>query len=62
MCPDKACVGDANLEIVSLPNQDSVLSRGKNPLLAWDVWEHAYYLKYNNRRGDRLSAWWQVVD
>jgi superoxide dismutase, Fe-Mn family len=52
----------ANLEIVSLPNQDSVLSRGKSPLLACDVWEHAYYLKYNNRRGDWLSAWWQVVD
>jgi Fe-Mn family superoxide dismutase len=53
---------DANLEIVSLPNQDSVLSQGKTTLLACDVWEHAYYLKYNNRRGDWLSAWWQVVD
>lgn len=54
--------GGANLEIASLPNQDSVRSRAKSPLLGCDVWEHAYYLKYNNRRGDWLSAWWQVLD
>jgi Fe-Mn family superoxide dismutase len=57
-----AADGDANLEIVSLPNQDSALSQGKSPLLACDVWEHTYYLKYNNRRGDWLAAWWQVVN
>jgi Fe-Mn family superoxide dismutase len=49
------------LEIVSLPNQDSVLEHGTPGLLCCDVWEHAYYLKYRNRRADYLSAWWKVV-
>jgi Fe-Mn family superoxide dismutase len=49
------------LEIMSLPNQDSVLSPGLPGLLCCDVWEHAYYLKYRNRRPDYLAAWWHVV-
>jgi Fe-Mn family superoxide dismutase len=49
------------LKIVSLPNQDSVLAQGISPVLACDVWEHAYYLKYKNRRPDYLAAWWEVV-
>jgi Fe-Mn family superoxide dismutase len=49
------------LEIVSLPNQDSVLVHGTPALLCCDVWEHAYYLKYRNRRPDYLAAWWNVV-
>lgn len=49
------------LQIVSLPNQDSVLVHGTPALLFCDVWEHAYYLKYRNRRPDYLAAWWNVV-
>jgi superoxide dismutase, Fe-Mn family len=49
------------LEIMSLPNQDSPLLDGKAGLLACDVWEHSYYLKYQNRRPDYLKAWWNVV-
>ena len=49
------------LQIVSLPNQDSVLAHGTPALLCCDVWEHAYYLKYRNRRADYLAAWWKVV-
>ena len=50
------------LAVTSTPNQDSPLMDGKTPLLGIDVWEHAYYLQYQNRRPDYLAAWWDVVD
>jgi Fe-Mn family superoxide dismutase len=50
------------LKIVSTANQDSPISDGQTPLLGVDVWEHAYYLKYQNRRPDYLDAWWNTVD
>ena len=50
------------LSVMSLPNQDSPLSEGKTPLLGIDVWEHAYYLKYQNKRPDYLAAIWNVVN
>ena len=53
---------NGKLEIASQPNQDTPLHKGIEPLFGNDVWEHAYYLKYNNRRPDYLKAWWDVVD
>ncbi len=50
------------LKIQAMPNQDTPFHKGSEPLFGNDVWEHAYYLKYNNRRPDYLKAWWDVVD
>lgn len=54
--------GNGELEVLSTPNQDSPLMMGKTPILGVDVWEHAYYLKYQNARPQYLSAWWNVVN
>ncbi|MBD2848368.1 superoxide dismutase [Paenibacillus sp. IB182496] len=53
---------DGKLKVYSLPNQDSPLMEGETPILGLDVWEHAYYLKYQNKRPDYISAFWNVVN
>ena len=53
---------DGKLSIISTPNQDPPLLEGKTALLGIDVWEHAYYLKYQNKRADYLAAWWNLVN
>ena len=55
-------VKSEKLEVLNLPNQDSPLSIGKTPLLCLDVWEHAYYLKYQNRRAEYVKAFWNMVN
>ncbi|MGB1527112.1 MAG: superoxide dismutase [Miltoncostaeaceae bacterium] len=55
-------VSGGALEVMSTPNQDTPLSEGKAPILGIDVWEHAYYLEYQNKRPVYLEAWWNVVN
>jgi superoxide dismutase, Fe-Mn family len=55
-------VDGGTLAVTSTPNQDTPLSEGKTPILGIDVWEHAYYLKYQTRRPDYLAAWWNVAN
>lgn len=58
LCVDR----QGQMEVLSTPNQDSPIMLGYRPILGVDVWEHAYYLKYQNRRAEYLAAWWNVVD
>jgi superoxide dismutase, Fe-Mn family len=57
-----SCTRDGLLLVHSTPNQDSPFTEGYTPIVGIDVWEHAYYLKYQNRRSDYLQAWWNVVN
>lgn len=54
--------GSGELKILSTPNQDTPLALGLKPIAGLDVWEHAYYLKHQNRRADYVAAWWNVLD
>ncbi len=56
------CVKGSDVHVESTPNQDTPLSEGHTPILGLDVWEHAYYLNYQNKRPDYISAFWNVVD
>jgi Fe-Mn family superoxide dismutase len=58
LCKDQS----GTLSVTSTANQDSPFTDGLTPILGLDVWEHAYYLNYQNRRGDYISAWWNVVN
>ena len=55
-------INSNKLEIISTSNQNNPISEGKTPILGIDVWEHAYYLKYQNKRVDYINAWWNIVD
>jgi superoxide dismutase, Fe-Mn family len=55
-------VDGGSLDVIGLPNQDSPVIEGKSPILGIDVWEHAYYLKYQNKRPDYIEAWWNTVN
>ena len=55
-------VSNGSLEVTSTPNQDSPIMDGNTPIIGCDVWEHAYYLKYQNLRPDYINAWWSVVN
>ena len=57
-----AAKATGEVQVVSTPNQDTPISQGLFPIMGNDVWEHAYYLKYNNRRPEYLQAWWNVVN
>lgn len=54
--------GSGDLDLYSTPNQDSPLMKGHTPIMGLDVWEHAYYLKYQNKRADYAEAWWNVLN